>query len=839
MRKPFWPLVRFRFDLFFIAVFAWSLFAIGLDSISFGQDRSQARNLGAPSPAEMLIRLQYRKQQETPLFDLLRNSGRDIFSKLGDDERKFAERFAEDLIQKRGLDSDEVQELMNQMNVTPEMQQAISESLKGADLSGLGSESPSKSKIDFDRLKRRLENLRQKQLLDQLAANPPRFGNPSDSNGASNFDWPSNANSGLNSNNETTRGQANGNSNNPLNQNGPLDQRPPFGQRNDQPLNSANPNAPPTSRENNSANGERAAKPNSAESNQRTNERSKPANRLRRLPRLGATPDIPGDFESQFPENGNVTERSVEDRPAGTGSASTQPSASGDSPLLDPSQRQIVDKLKQAIAPNSPSGRETRQGLEQLKQAKDPAEFLDRLQKLSKQVESDRRKQKLIEKAAEGLSESDEQIIQSFVKPFSPKLAESLRGSTTNPGQASPKPETTRDLNRRDRSESNPDRREMESTNPESSNPEDWAESEFLKKAISYYNDEASGFQKPKGFDRLLNDKVNRGGGSTMNFEAAKNLWKQGADIFNEPASDSSKANGIKPGQRIDQSVMEAIKRVSADNSDSSPDDKSMFTKALNGLIGTAMDKAEETAKDRRARRGELQRRNLNGGNGGASSRGSQDDDQSLTQTLQNIATNGTLTPPQQNSPASAAAPTLPTLPEVGSSIGPIVYSLIAIVLFAALLFFVVRMLKPVDEVKLKAKQLQQKLRSGVDAKPSDFIEAVDLLLLTKFGPASSWWNSYRAAEKLQTAKPGWHDKIGSVFQVYRWSRYRASSDSTIPDEQKLVVTDVLKQLANEPDTVFHDSSSQAAQASATNEVDTALSKTADSPVDHAEKANS
>ena len=812
---------------------------MGSASITPAQDRSKARNLGAPSPAEMLIRLQYRKQQETPLFDLLRNSGRDIFSKLGDDERKFAERFAEDLIQKRGLDSAEVQELMSQMNVTPEMQKAISDSLRGADLGRLDSQSSSNSKIDFDRLKRRLENVRQKQLLDQMAANPPRFGNPSNSTAATNPNNPSNPNSRSTSNEANPGQQTTGNSNNS------------FDQRNNSQSNSgtANRNNAANGSQNNSSVTQSPAQTNSPEPNRRTDERSKPANRARRLPRLGATPEIPGNFESQFPDNGNIPQRNVDDRPSGSVPTGTRQPNADASPLLDPSQRQVVEKLKAAIAPNSSSGRETRQGLEQLKQAKDPTEFLDQLQKLSKQIESDRQKQKLIEKAAEGLSESDEQIIQSFVKPFSPELAKSLRGSNQNQARASVQPNTPQGLNSpqglNNRQGLNtpqginnrePDKQELDLRDSKSSNPEDWAESEFLKKAISYYNDEESGFQKPKGFDRLLNDKANRGGGTTMNFEAAKKLWQQGSDIFNERPNEAGNSNRIKPGQRIDQSVMEAIKKVSANDSESSPNEKSMFTNALNGLIGTAMDKAEETAKDKIARRKQRQRRDLNGDNGSGDSQNSRDSNNSFAQTFNNITSNASLNNAQPNGSSPAVSPTLPTLPEVGANIGPILYSVIAIALLGTLLFFVVRMFKPVDEVALQTKQLQQKLRSGVDAKPSDFIEAVDLLLLTKFGPASSWWNSYRAAEKLQTAKPGWHDKIGSVFQVYRWSRYRAASDSTIPDEQKSVVTDVLKQLANEPGTVFRDLANQLPCASS--EPSDSLSKTAGRSVDDIEEAN-
>ena len=64
----------------------------------------QPRHFGdTPSPTEMMARLKLHKQQETPLFDLLREAGDDIFSKLSDDEKKLAGRFVEDMILKLSL----------------------------------------------------------------------------------------------------------------------------------------------------------------------------------------------------------------------------------------------------------------------------------------------------------------------------------------------------------------------------------------------------------------------------------------------------------------------------------------------------------------------------------------------------------------------------------------------------------------------------------------------------------------------------------------------------------------------------------------------------------------
>ena len=85
-----------------------------------------------PSPTEMMARLKLHKQQDTPLFDLLREAGVDIFSKLSDDEKKLAGRFVEDMILKEGLDSERFSSLMEKMNIGDDVKQALQESLERA-----------------------------------------------------------------------------------------------------------------------------------------------------------------------------------------------------------------------------------------------------------------------------------------------------------------------------------------------------------------------------------------------------------------------------------------------------------------------------------------------------------------------------------------------------------------------------------------------------------------------------------------------------------------------------------------------------------------------------------
>ena len=93
----------------------------------------QPRHFGdTPSPTEMMARLKLHKQQETPLFDLLREAGDDIFSKLSDDEKKLAGRFVEDMILKEGMDSDKVSSLLEHMNINDAAKQALQDSIERA-----------------------------------------------------------------------------------------------------------------------------------------------------------------------------------------------------------------------------------------------------------------------------------------------------------------------------------------------------------------------------------------------------------------------------------------------------------------------------------------------------------------------------------------------------------------------------------------------------------------------------------------------------------------------------------------------------------------------------------
>ena len=751
------------------------LAAIWPSNAVHGQVNAKPRNLGAPSPAEMLVRLQYRQQQETPLFDLLRKSGQDIFSKLGDDERKFAERFAEDLIQNRGMDSEEVQELMRRMDVQPDVQKAIRESLKrnrsesggvaSADLNRGERNSEIKSRpqnFDIDRLKRRIENARNKNLLDRLSSSnqpPATRRSPAERPTASGTrKRASELDSQIENRTERLKNEIAANGDNNRASQLPNDSQ---GQPSKFAPNSGLPS--------------------------RDDPRSKSTLENRRQPPF-VKENVDASQPSEFQKRGNGETKGGKPTERKFSPAENRNS----SRLLNSSQRQVVEKLQKSIGANTTSGRETRQSLEKLKQAKDPTEFLDELSRLSKQVKANKRKQELLADAAKELSRSDENLLRSVVEPFSPDLAKSIRGQDQPFKNSSESPETSGESRSAFAGET----------------PEDWAENEFLKKAISYYNDEESGFEKPKGFDGLLNGgKKSSSPRSTLNLEAAKKLWDKGSDIFKDKIDESvsdRRAKGIKPGQRIDQSVMEAIKKVSTEGPNSNSENKSMFSKALNGLIGTAMGKAEENVKEKIERSRGNQPAGLGGQNQFQSSPNANLGWQPNTGLGSNPLANNVPSSNTSNA-TSTASSSAATISSMAPNFTTVLFWLLAILAVVAAIYFAVRSLQPSDAVAVKKRELQKMLQSTDAAKPSDIVEAVDLLLLTKFGSVASWWNSHRAAERLQKVKPAWREKIVSIFQVYRRSRYQSSSNCTVPTDQKSLVTSALRELADEPQSVFEE----------------------------------
>ena len=106
--------------------------------------------------------------------------------------------------------------------------------------------------------------------------------------------------------------------------------------------------------------------------------------------------------------------------------------------------------------------------------------------------------------------------------------------------------------------------------------------------------------------------------------------------------------------------------------------------------------------------------------------------------------------------------------------------------------------MQPVNEEELKQRELQRKLKAN-SANPKDLVEAVDLFLLSRFGAASSWWNAKHAATQISEVQPDWRDKVASLFQIYRRSRYQADGQASVSPEQNDLVKSTLRELSLVP----------------------------------------
>ena len=161
-----------------VGCIALLLITVLVSDTAIGQGRSpgQPHDFGdTPSPTEMMARLKYHKQHDTPLFDLLRETGVDIFSKLSDDEKKLAGRFVEDLILKEGMNSEKVSSLLEQMNIGSEARQALQEEIErtGADESAI---TPEQRKKLADKIR--------KDFMERSVSQSPseKFDSPADRN---------------------------------------------------------------------------------------------------------------------------------------------------------------------------------------------------------------------------------------------------------------------------------------------------------------------------------------------------------------------------------------------------------------------------------------------------------------------------------------------------------------------------------------------------------------------------------------------------------------------------------------------------------------------------------
>jgi len=741
-----------------------------------------------PSPTEMMARLKYHKQQETPLFDLLREAGVDIFSKLSDDEKKLAGRFVEDMILKEGLNSERVSSLMEKMKIGSEAKRALQEGIDRA--GGETAISPEqrkeladnvrkdflqKSELELNDLKTPTNrNWRQPELPPELAAEREALKKRLEELGIE--------------------------SNNPSGSANPNRERELARQRE-------------LNRQANRADNRNDRLPLQPEPNRQPHQLAGPE--ARTTPDLRQPEPSGRDKANQLPNIGP----SNNSNPLAD-SSPTQPNIQALKRLetkLSESQRKIASELNNQIQRGDISPQEIGdliKDLEKLKSSDDVVGQLDKVgEKFGLPAEDRQELQDAFNKLTPAERGSLKQSFDGIDKELLDQLANAAkervnRGlDSRDPGSRRPAPSQPN----KTATQPDPDLQDLIAESLENFQNEQLGK-EFLKDALETYNDANSGYELSPAFkqlkDRAEGIQSNR---KLANFgNLSKKLFDESANLFDPKSlSESRRPDGVKPGQRLDQLLAAAADKALAGDS-TSGEDKSLFSDTLNNALGAALEKAVDVADKNESNR-----------NRDALQDWTQDDAFNSPnqfdpyEDFNNSQANSSPDSPAYNSPTSSssnssnensmsetAAAIVDSVSELEFNGWTLAYAVGLIALLAGIAFLIPRLLQSGDESVQKQRKLRRKLKTKL-AKPKDVVEAVDLFLISRFGTASSWWNAKHAAEQISTNQPDWRDKVASLFQVYQWSRYQADGSANVSSEQNELVNSTLQELNQAPEDAF------------------------------------
>lgn len=758
----------------------------------------------------MLARLKFHKQQETPLFDLLREAGSDIFSKLSDNEKKLAGRFVEDMILKEGMDSERVSSLMNHMNISPEARQALKE---GIDRSGVG-----ETTISPEDRKAIADNVRQ-QFLQQFGDLPGGSRLPSNQTTQQ-----SNKPTGSNRPNVDNKAQLPSLVPGATNDTEAIVDNATRNQQFRQQIAKLAETLKTKTRELKEARDQQSNPPSreSAGSNTDSSPRRSGNGQLPRPPRPAgqdlAGPEVKTKPSSQTPgtaPSDTASNRNRVDRSGLNRSQTQRPPESPKVPGIDPSfdlennelvqealrqfksqseedQQKIFSEIQDKLRNGDLTPRQMEELFSDLQSAKSPAQLAERIDEASKTL---------------GLpADSKEKIMESFGR------LPSGGQSFSSDGQA-----------------------DDTEVGVDSEGGVDKIGQDLLKDALQTYNDPNSGYELSGAFKRLKDHAEGIHSDRPLaNFGSiSKKLFEDSSKIFDaESASDSLRASGVKPGQRLDQLLTAAASEAIANSTEANDKEgDSVFSSVLNSALGTALDQAVTLADD-----GEP---GVNGNDDGGWPPHTNNFNNDSLGSLQDFGSPQPNSASQSPNISSGSNPLLPSInsssPRQSSSIQEsvsaitdsildtkfnwqalfFILGLVGLLLLTA--FLLSRIFAAADPILKKQAELQRKLQQS-SANPNDVVEAVDLFLLSRFGDTSSWWNAKHAADQISKAKPDWRDKVASLFQVYRWSRYQAAGkDSVSPEQNKLVVA-TLQELLEAPPEAFGSAKSSASNTPSTDD---------------------
>lgn len=767
----------------------------------------QPRHFGdTPSPTEMMARLKLHKQQETPLFDLLREAGDDIFSKLSDDEKKLAGRFLEDMILKEGMDSDKVSSLMEHMNINDAAKQALKDGIERA--AGDSVISPEDRK--------KLANQIRKQFLEK-SGNQEKLKSPA----TENWQQPNSArcpssNTGQNPPNSDSE-QVAGEFKKTFDKNridalqrllGELRKQPPIGQGQQRALASeeeidlsklkqkldeefnrraqADPQLPQDG-----AVARNTIHPD-GDATQITGEQAAHNSRQ---------PDIASSSQPQSPPRDVAPskESTSAPNPQPLNKLLTQETFRQLEKQLSEPQQKVASELKDKIQNGNVSKQDIDNLFSDLQSSQSPDGLAKQLDEVGKSMGLPADSREEVQEAFSQLSDDQQRSLQQTLNGINKQMLSDLMGrvdqeKSGTESSASSSPQTA----------SSPSANTGLANTP----PVDLGR-EFLQDALETYSDPDSGYELSHAFQQLKDqaEGVNSGRKLANLGNLSKQLFEDSSNIFKPGStSEAGKKQSIKPGQRFDQLLASAASKAIVDNAKRNKEaGDSVLSDVLNQALGVAIDQAVTAADNGLENRS----RDVPQAGLGTSELSSdwpnqldfpkdldlQPHDNAAIPATDNF-TNGVNS--SQSSLQDSAERLGDTFSDLQLNWQTIFYAALIIVILAGVIFILSQFMQPVSEEELQHRELRRKLKTS-SANPKDLVEAVDLFLLSRFGAASSWWNAKHAAAKISDAQPDWRDKVGSLFQIYRWSRYQADGQTSVSPEQNDLVKSTLRELSRVP----------------------------------------
>lgn len=768
------------------------------------------RDLGpTPSPKSLLSRIarfQTNPVKSTPIYSELEKVGRDIFSSLAPEQRAKAREFAEQLLENKGIDSPEVQSLMDRMGVDPDTQQQLAQQFQDGTLG---------SSLEINegnpRTHRELEELVKRKNFDKAFDRIKQKDNSFQNlwNQAKG-QLPENLQNMMKGQSQATRE--------------PDDREP----RNDtESIDNSNTrrgdrnsfrkeDSPATRSNDNGRNTPRADNLNQFQGEDSSLNRSNPGSRNadadRRSPRTGRQDDARRSTNRNLPLAGNksTTEeikqlfqeiqsrKNLEGEQLLKGDQSGSQAKKRSNPVKNLDSEQLVQRMDDAIKEKIDS---KQQGSENSR----PDGIRNRTNGNTNALDqSSGATQNTIPKDVLKEFESFKQKVAQAKNEADTSADSSLNraGSDSPSSRSTPRPTPT---------PTRPNGVQNARTEAQRISDERWAK-EFYNMArevmpnIRKTNSDLSAqdqVARQNQFKEFVKGQL--AGRDDEDFTFGKMLEK-GSSMLAGTQSDPKAKEKIEA--RVDRMLVDLAKKTveTAKNSSDDTAFESAIESMFDNAIGSNKKRLKEMIKGKDDAKKQLEQSNpFTDG-----SRNSNDTGNSSS--LDNQFAGGDaadpLSSPTSSNDSTSAMPTLPALPKLDASwfnLQTLAYVLIGIAVISIVIVLVLKLKPAADEETIRKQKLAQRLRTMRD--PDDLVDAVDLYLLAHHGEGSSWWNAKIAEEAVAEKKPNLKDSIARLFQLYVLSRYADGHEGISSQERKqaettLTVLTQQQNRANREDTV-------------------------------------